>query len=66
MIALNKPVIIGTEYYTIYDAGDRMSLAGTQHLNFGVTLSDAAAYKKDVGQAISSTFSGLVATALGR
>jgi hypothetical protein len=66
VVALNKPVIIGTEYYTIYDAGDRMSLAGTQHLNFGVTLSDAAAYKKDVGQAISSTLGGLLGTALGR
>lgn len=66
VVALNNPVIIGTEYYTIYDAGDRKSLTGTQHFNFGVTLSDATGYKKDVGQAISNTFSGIVATALGR
>ncbi|MEQ1498528.1 MAG: hypothetical protein ABL914_07685 [Novosphingobium sp.] len=66
VVALGNPVFIGTDYYTIFDAGDRMSLAGTQHLNFGVTLNDAAGYKKDVGNAISAALSGLVRTALGR
>jgi hypothetical protein len=72
VIALAKPLLIGTEYYNIANSGEtggqkiRASLGGTQHFNFAATLGDPAAYKTAVTQGLDVTLGGLVSAAIGR
>lgn len=72
VLALAKPLFIGTEYYRFADTGEtggqkvRAGLGGTQHFNFGATLSNPAGYKTDVTQGMGGVLGGLVTTALGR
>lgn len=72
VIALAKPFLIGTQYYTFADTGEtggqkvRAGLGGTQHFNFGATLSNPAGYKTDVTKGMDSALGGLVGAALGR
>lgn len=72
VVALKKPMLIGDQYYTVTNAGEtggqklRASLGGTQHLNFGATLRDTAAYKADLTKGMDKVLSEAVTTALGR
>lgn len=71
VVNLSKPLWIGDEYFSIADSGAtsgqeiRASLGGAQYFNFSATLSNPAAYQKDVVQALKTVLTGLVSTALG-
>ena len=72
VVALAQPLMLGSEYYAFSNTGAtggqkiRADLGGTQHFNFGATLSDPAVYKADVTKGVDSVLSGLVGAALGR
>lgn len=72
VIALAKPLLIGTQYYSFADTGEtggqkiRAGLGGTQHFDFSATLSDPAVYKADVTQGMGGILGGLLSAAVGR
>ncbi|OYU70787.1 MAG: hypothetical protein CFE28_12760 [Alphaproteobacteria bacterium PA2] len=71
IVTLARPVLVGSQYYEVASTGAtagqslRASLGGTTHFNFAATLSDAAAYRKDVGLRMSGVLKGLVGAAFG-
>ncbi len=71
VVTLAKPMLIGTQHYSIEDSGAKSGqwigeALGKKKFNFSATLSDPITYKSEVSKAINQTLGGLVTTALGR
>ncbi len=72
VVSLGRPLLIGDSYFKVDDTGAtgaqniRASLGGTQHFNFGATLTDPQAYRTDVAKGMGQVLDGMVGTALGQ